>query len=79
MYPQPVRSGACIAIGVAARSEWSMRRRPQGEGAANNAEGINYEDEDKMETGGPAGATSDAALRMEEDEREPRTSTLLRT
>jgi len=50
MYSQPVRSEACVAIQAAAHSEWSMRRRPQGEAAVNNAEGIDYEDEDRMET-----------------------------
>ena len=79
MYSQPVRSGACVAIQAAACSEWSMRRCPQGEGAINNAEGIDYEDENKMETGGPAGVTSDAALRMGEGECESCASTLLRT
>ena len=79
MYSQPVRSGACIAIEVVAHSEWSMQRRPQGERAANDAEGINDEAKDRIETGGPAGAASHAALQIEEREREPRTSTPLWT
>ena len=66
-----------MPIEVAAHNEWSMQRCPQGERAANDAEGINDEDEDRIETGD--GATSHAALQIEEGEGEPRTSTPLWT
>jgi hypothetical protein len=70
MYSQPVRSEACIAAQVSARNKFSMRPRAQGEGAVNYAKDIGSEDEDRMESGGTAGAISDAAG-TKEHAREP--------
>ena len=79
MHSQLLCSGDCVAIQAAANSKWSMQRHPQGEWAVNNAEGIDYGDEDRMETGGPAGSTSDAALWMGEGEYESCASTSMHT
>jgi hypothetical protein len=71
MYSQPVRSESCTAVEVPARSEWSMRPRPQGVGAVDSSEG---KSEYAMEAGGGVGTRNDPALPMEGREREPHMS-----